>query len=258
MAKLTFLGSGGDIFSVGKGVLSSGGVLLEIDNNLFLIDPGVGTIRAAKNAGVNLRRVVGVLVTSSGLHHCHDLPAVLAVMSHEGFDPHGVVLAPSSVVSGYDGSPPLLHPSYARFAEKVVAVGRSTQRVGINSVEIKILPAVSVDESAVGFQIVGSSERISFTGDTGLSEEVMQAHMGASTLVCNLALPAGESDKYHLSEVDVARLAEVVNPRILVITHFSVKILRKDPRSVGRDLSTATSARVVVAEDGLELNTLLG
>ncbi len=256
MSKLTFLGTGGDVFTVGRGILGSGGIILELDGNQFHIDPGVGSIKAAKNAGIKLRRSVGILVSSAHLNHSHDLPAVLSAMSYGGLDPHGVVLAAKSVVEGFNNNPPVLSPHYAGFAERVLSL-INIPRGGINSVDIRILPAKHTDPFAVGFQLISGDERISFTGDTGFSEDIVAAHKGATTLVCNLSLPEDESDPFRLSVVDVARLAELINPKVLVITHFSQKILRLDPRDIGRGLSTSVPCHVVVAEDGMELDPRL-
>ena len=47
-AKIIFLGTGGDSIVVGKQLRASGGIILQIDDNQFHIDPGPGALVRAR------------------------------------------------------------------------------------------------------------------------------------------------------------------------------------------------------------------
>lgn len=251
MAIVTFLGTGGDAYTVGRGLLRAGGVIIELAGDQFHLDPGPGALPAAKEFGIDLRRSVAVLASHNHLNHAHDLNAVLSAMTYGGLDPHGVVLASSSVV---EGPHPRLHPHNARFAEKVLSV-TNAPRVGINDVEITIAPAHHSDSSAVGFILSAAGERVGYTGDTGLVEEVVSAYTGVDTLIVCVSRTDEESSAHHLSPSQVVEFAQAVNPRVLILTHFSQQLLKEGVRNIGREVSQAVDAQVIVASDGGRVDT---
>ena len=251
MAVLTFLGTGGDAYTVGRQLLGAGGIVVELSGNQFHLDPGPGSLQAAKECSIDVRRTVAVLVSHNHLNHAHDLNAVLSAMTYGGLDPRGVVLAADSVVEGLGAR---LHPRDARFAEKVLAVSDSS-RVGINDVDVHITPALHSDSSAVGFVLSSGRERIGYTGDTGLSSEVAEAFVGVDTLIACVSRTDENADVHHLSPSSVVELANTVNPRTLVLTHFDQQLLKRDVRNLGRLVSQQVDCHVVVASDGARVDT---
>ena len=54
-ASITFLGTGQGSFVVGRNMLSSGGIIIQVDDNQFHIDPGPNSLKNAAQYGINLR-----------------------------------------------------------------------------------------------------------------------------------------------------------------------------------------------------------
>ncbi|MDP7476371.1 MAG: hypothetical protein QF655_01925, partial [Candidatus Woesearchaeota archaeon] len=54
-SSIIFLGTGGDSYVVGKQLRASGGIILQINDDQYHIDPGPGALVMAKETGINLR-----------------------------------------------------------------------------------------------------------------------------------------------------------------------------------------------------------
>lgn len=253
MAKITFLGTGGDAYTVGRQLLGAGGIIVEIASNQFHLDPGPGSLPAAKEFGIDLRHNVAVLVSHNHLNHAHDLNAVLSAMTYGGLDPHGVVLASKSVVNSEHSR---LHPHNARFAEKVLSVS-DTPRVGINSVDIRITPTSHSDSTGVGFILSGRGHQIGYTSDTRLTQEVAEAFSGVDTLIVCVSRLDSEDRTQNLSPADVIELVNIAQPKTVVLTHFSQQLLKYGTRRVGREISSEVDAHVIVASDGGSVDTAM-
>ncbi|MDP6600597.1 MAG: MBL fold metallo-hydrolase, partial [Candidatus Woesearchaeota archaeon] len=85
-SSIIFLGTGGDSYVVGKQLRASGGIILQINDDQYHIDPGPGALVMAKETGVNLRANTALFVTHNHLNHCNDINAVIDAMTYGGFD----------------------------------------------------------------------------------------------------------------------------------------------------------------------------
>ncbi len=254
MAHIAFLGTGGDAYTVARQVRGAGGIIIELEGQQFHLDPGPGSLPMAKQMGIDLRKNVALLITHAHLNHAGDANAVLSAMSYGGMDPHGVLIASESVMSGAPGISKAISSFHMRCAERALSLV-GVPRVGINTVNVNILPAVHNDPTAVGFQLVAGKDRISYTGDTGLTREVIEAHRGATVLIACMPLPAEEHSATLLNVEDVIELANEIGPRTLIVTHFGHQLLKQDVRAIGRDISKRVKAHVIMAEDGLTLDS---
>ena len=254
MVKITLLGTGGDAYTIARQIRGSGGIIIEMEGTQLHIDPGPGALPAAKNAGVDLRKTAAILVSNDHLHTAGDLNAVISAMTYDGFDRHGVVLASESVINGRDDIPPMLRPDYADMVERAISL-QGVPRVGINNVTIYITKAEHEDPSAVGFQFVAGKDRVSYTGDTGLTLEVIAAHKGADVLIANMPLPEDELSARRLNVVGVTELVNKINPKTLILTRFGQQLLKQDVRAVGRKMAQKVKCHVIIAEDGVTIDT---
>ena len=83
---IIFLGTGGDAYTVGKGSLSAGGIIIQVNDNQFHIDPGPGSLFMAKQMGINLRGNTAVLASNANIYNSNDINAVIDAMTYSGFD----------------------------------------------------------------------------------------------------------------------------------------------------------------------------
>ena len=72
MARIIFLGTAGSSAVASKQLRSSGGIILQVEDLQFHIDPGPGSLAKAKQFGVNLHNNTAVLVSHAHMNHCND------------------------------------------------------------------------------------------------------------------------------------------------------------------------------------------
>ena len=86
--KITFLGTGGDAFVIGKQIRASGGIILQAEGLQFHIDPGPGALVKAAENGIQGKRFacswIGILRV-----HADDGMGGLLVPSFHGGDANG-------------------------------------------------------------------------------------------------------------------------------------------------------------------------
>ncbi|MFH1510227.1 MAG: MBL fold metallo-hydrolase, partial [Candidatus Woesearchaeota archaeon] len=228
MAKssIVFLGTGGDAIVVGKQVRASGGIVIQLDDHQFHIDPGPGALVRAAQADVNIRETSVVLVSHAHLNHCNDTNAVISAMTYNGLDTQGVLIANQTLVNGNE--PSYLSQYHRNMVERII-VTKDGHKIGIDNVEIHILKADHTDEHAVGFKFFTPNFVLAYGSDTAYSPEIADQYSGSDILVLNVVHPFGTKAKDNLSSDDVIRIVEKIKPQLTVITHFGVKMLQADP-----------------------------
>ena len=77
MANIIFLGTAGSSAVVGKQLRASGGIILQVEELQFHLDPGPGALAKAKEFGVNLHHNTAILVSHNHINHCNDVNVVI-------------------------------------------------------------------------------------------------------------------------------------------------------------------------------------
>ncbi len=257
MPSIIFLGTGGDEFVVGKQIRGSGGIVVQVEGYQFHIDPGPGALVRAHQAGINLRENTAVIVSHAHINHCTDANAVMAAMSHNGFDVNGVLISNMTFAHGSEEAKmlPTLTDFHKNCVERVI-VARPCQRIGIETVEIQTLKAFHKDPGAMGFKLITPKFTMIYSGDTKYDKELIEQYKKSDILVLNVVYPAGADEKEsdNLCFEDALKIIEKTQPKLVVMTHFGKKMLSADPINEARELQKATGVQVLAATDGMSIN----
>ena len=89
MERILFLGTGGDVYTIGKQKRGSGGIIINTENIQFHIDPGSGSLIKAKENEINPRDTTCLIVTSNDINLCNDVNCMIEAMTHNGLDKKG-------------------------------------------------------------------------------------------------------------------------------------------------------------------------
>ncbi|MBD3310231.1 hypothetical protein GF351_03350 [Candidatus Woesearchaeota archaeon] len=249
--KITFLGTGGDSFLIGKQIRASGGIIVQAGDHQLHLDPGPGTLVRAAEYGINLRENTAVLVSSPSILKCNDINAVLDAMSYGGMDINGVLLAASQLVNGTDNESGFLKKKHSKYVERVLAV-RPEQRIGIENVEVRVLKTSA--ENNVGFKVFTPDFVFSYSSATSYEKSIAEQYHKSDILVLDVQLPQEETAENCLSRHDATRIVNLVKPRLTVLTGFSKRMLEADPLYEAREVQKATGCQVVAANDGMVIN----
>ncbi|MGM5484578.1 MAG: MBL fold metallo-hydrolase [Nanobdellota archaeon] len=244
MSRITFLGTGGDSFTIGKQTLNSGGIVIETEKMQFHLDPGPASLLMAKYYDINLRNNVGVLISGEDINLCNDVNAVIDAMTHRGLDRKGVLLANRKAYENY------VTDKHKTYTERSIALD-SGQRVGLNDIEIKTLPTTSDN---IGYKIISSGFTISYSSDTGYKEELIKHYADSDILILNVFSP--EKEKGRLSTDDAIKIASKVKPKVVIITGFGIRMIKSDPLHEARRIQKESGVQTITAKTGMSIDPI--
>ena len=251
------MGTGKDPYVVGKQVRAAGGIVIQINDMQFHIDPGVGAVCQAARCGINLRANTAVLCSHNHIYHCNDINAVIDAMTYSGFDKNGVLIANNTVVNGSYEEKAILAERYKAFLERFIVL-QPNHKAGIGDVEIMAIKTMHKDTDTVGFKFITPEFTLSYSADTKYSKEVVEGYKNSSILILNVPFSRKESakDSMNLCCEDVVKIIEEVKPRLVIITHFGAEMIKADPLYEAREIQKKTNVQVIAAKDGMAINPL--
>lgn len=246
MDQVTFLGTGGARMVMTSQVLSTGGLLLEMNNTLLSIDPGPGAIVHAARLGFDLEKLEGVLLSHRHLDHCGDANVMVEAMTHGGFNRGGLVFAPGQAL--YED------PVILRYLWRYVGGLRTIEEekeytCGKLSFRTSMAHRHS-DAETYGFLFSGESCTLGYIPDTRYFPELSSFYKCDVCIVSTLLMQRGKVD--HLSVPDVIELLKDIAPSTTILTHFGMTMCRTGVDLVAETISQATGRRVIAAKDGMQ------
>ncbi|MBI2208187.1 MBL fold metallo-hydrolase [Candidatus Woesearchaeota archaeon] len=254
-SNIVFLGTGGDSYVVGKQLRASGGIILQIGEDQFHIDPGPGALNMAAQTGINLRANTALLVSHNHINHCNDINVVIDAMTYGGFDKKGVLVANNTSINGAESYTPFLQKYYRDFLERFIVLEEG-KRVGINDVEILALKAKHSEPNALGFKFITPEYTLAYSGDTIYSAEIAAQYDDSNILILNVPYLKREEGKDNLCKEDAIKIISRVKPRLAIITHFGANFLKADPLYEAREIQKETSVQTIAAKDGMIVNPI--
>ncbi len=253
MASVTFLGTGGGSSVVSKQTRSSGGIIIQVEDLQFHLDPGPGALNKAKEYGISSANTTAILVSHNHINHCNDLNALVDAMTHGGIEHRGLVLGSKSVLQGTENSAPFLTRYHMALPEKIIPLEQN-HKIGIDAVEIHALPVEHTDPTAIGFKFFCPKFIVSYTADTAITTELIEALMGTDLLILNVPYPGKKSQGMNLDTDAAIKIISHVRPKMAILTHFGAEMLKVDPLNEAREIQRITGVQTIAAHDGLTIS----
>ena len=254
LAKIIFLGTAGDSAVVSKQLRASGGIVLQIEELQFHLDPGPGALQRAKEFGVNVHHTSAILVSHNNINHCNDVNVIVEAMTHGGIEHRGIVLGCKSVLQGTEEISPYLTKYHQNLVERIIPLERN-HKVGIELVEIHALPAEYTDPTAIGFKFFCPRFTLSYTGATALTPQLFEGLVGTDILVASVPYPGEKAQGQNLDTHSVIKLISQIRPRLAILTHFGLDMIKADPLVEAREVQRITDVQTIAARDGLVISS---
>lgn len=251
MSKIIFLGTSGSSAVTSKQLRSSGGIIIQVEDLQFHLDPGPGALNKAREFGVNANHTCAVLVSHNHLNHCNDLNVVVEAMTHSGLEHRGLILASKSIIQPTEGHP-FLTKYHQQLVERIIPMEKH-HKVAVDEVEIHTVPIQHTDETALGFKLFCPKFTLGYTGDTILSTEILEELMGSDILILNVPFPGNKAEGMNLDTEAATKIIGTVQPRLAILTHFGMEMLKADPMIEAREIQRVTGVQTVAAYDGLTI-----
>ena len=196
-----------------------------------------------------------MLVSHAHLNHSSDINAVIDAMTYSGFDKKGVLIANKTVVNGEEHYTPTLIPYYRDFLERFIVL-QAGQRVGINEVEILALKTKHSEPNTIGFKFFTPYFTLSYSSDTKYFPELIEEYKNSNILILNVPYLKKEEAKDNLCIEDAIKIIKGVNPRLAIIQHFAIDMVKSDPLYQIREIQKATGVQTIAAKDEMVINPL--
>ena len=252
MGFVKFLGTAGARYVVGKQLRYSAGTWIELGGTRFLLDPGPGTLLRCRKSRPPLgpEELDGLILSHKHLDHSTDVNVMLEVMAELGHKgKKGILLAPRDCLEGED---PVVLRYVRRYPERIEILEEGkTFEVGA----IRITPVAHRhgDAETYGILLDSPEGRAGFVVDTGFFPELPRRYQGCDLLVLNVVRLKPTPGIDHLSLPEAMEIIREVRPKLAVLTHFGMTMLRAKPHELARKLTEELGLEVIAADDGLTI-----
>lgn len=246
MDKIKFLGTAGARFVVTKQLRKSGGIWLTIDDVNILIDPGPGCLVNCLSSRPKLdpMSLDGIILTHRHIDHCNDVNIMIEAMTNGGNKKKGIVFAPSDA---FDLDPVVLK-HFRKNVEKIEVL-KEKQVYNIKDISFETPVEHIHGVETFGLNIFGKNNSVSIISDTKYFEG-LESFYNADILVIYVVLKESKKDILHLSLEDVEKIIKGVSPRLCILTHFGMNVIRSKPWIFAEKLSEKLGVEVAAASDG--------
>jgi phosphoribosyl 1,2-cyclic phosphodiesterase len=246
---LKFLGTAGARFVVSTQLRHSGGLVWSLGGATVWVDPGPGAlVRAlASRPKVDPARTDVLVVTHRHLDHAGDATAVVEAMTKGGFGRRGTLLAPRDALEA--------EPVVFRYAQGFVA-RRAFLEEGSRH---ELAPGVVLETplahdhgvETYGYRLTTPGLSAAHVVDTFWLDALPDAYAGVELLVVNTTREKGRDRRYlHLGADDAELLIREIRPKLAVLTHLGMQLVRAPAERIALGISERTGVPTVAARDG--------
>jgi len=250
MNKIKFLGTAGARFVVSKQMRASGGIWISLDGTNLLIDPGPGSLVRclASKPKLNPMDLDGIILTHRHIDHSNDINIMIEAMTNGGFKKKGIIFAPKDAV---DTDPVIL--KYIRDHVEKTEILREKGNYDIVNISFKTPVKHVHGVETYGLNIYGKNDSISIITDTKYFEG-LESFYDCDILIINVVLLDEKDWIQHLSLKDVEKILNKNKPRLCILTHFGMTILKNKPWEIAEKLSKKFNIKVIAARDGMNID----
>lgn len=249
MNRVIFLGTGGARLVVFQQIRASGGMWMELDGTTLLVDPGPGSLVKMRTRKEKLdpRNIDAIVLSHGHLDHSADLNIVIEAMTHGGFSKKGLVLLPRQAMEE-----PGLVLDYLRGFVNGFAIMEEGGNYDIGNIalETPLRHTHGVETYGVNFKAKGLT--LSYISDSRYSERLSEVYTG-SVLIINV-VRAKPSNLDHLCLDEARSIISQAKPRLAVLTHFGMSVIKARPWVVAEEMTSETGTEVIAARDGMTLD----
>ncbi len=243
--EIIFLGTGGARFVIAKQLRATGGIFFRIGGNNLLVDPGPESYYRFLTylPKFNPEDIDAIILTHKHIDHSADVNVYLDVLTQGGFKKNGILVAPGDAF----GKGGVVFEYLLDFLKevKIIKPGFDMKFNGLK-IQFPIKHEHRVD--TYGFKLSYNNYSISYIVDTKFFPELINAYRADIIILSLLKLEPSEID--HLSVSDCEQIILGIMPKIAIITHFGMTIIRNGPWNIARQLKEKTGINVLAAEDG--------
>lgn len=250
MDGIIFLGTAGARIVVSKQIRASGGIWLSLEGTNTSLDPGPGALVRCRSRKEKLdpAKLDAIVLSHKHLDHSADVNVMIEAMTDGGFKKRGLLFAPEDALTG----DPVILRYVREYVDKVVILEENGE-YAVGAIKLSCpVRHIHGDVETYGFNFRTPDHTISYVADTRFFSQLLGYYRGDVLIINVLRLEPSPLD--HLCVDDVRRIVGGVKPRVAILTHFGMTLLRAKPWEVAARLSEETGVRVIAARDGMSFD----
>jgi phosphoribosyl 1,2-cyclic phosphodiesterase len=192
----------------------------------------------------------GILLTHKHLDHSGDVNVMIEAMTEGGFKKRGILFAPEDAI---EEDPVVL--KYVRGYVERVEILREHGEYRLGEISFSTGPKHHHRVETYGLNMKTSPHTISWITDTRFFPELLTLYQGDIFIIHVVRLkPIGDEPIDHLSIEDVKTILKKRRPRLTVLTHFGMTMIKAKPWVVAAELEKELGLKVIAASDGMTLD----
>ncbi len=252
MSFIKFLGTAGARFVVLRQLRASGGLWLSMDKTNLYIDPGPGALVRCLSSKPRLDPAIldGIILTHKHLDHSNDVNTMIEAMTDGGFKKRGVLFAPRDAL---EEDPVVLR--YVRDYVAKIEILKENSEYQIGGIQFSTAKRHQHRVETYGLNFKTSPHTLSIISDTKFFPELPELYRGEILVIHVVRLkPIGDEPIDHLSIEDVKTILKKSKPRLTLLTHFGMTMVRAKPWVVAEELEKELGRKVIAARDGMQID----
>lgn len=248
MSSVTFLGTGGGRMVVLNQMRKSGGFWLKIDSANILHDPGPGSLLMMHQLGLRPRDLDAIILSHRHIDHSNDVNVVTEAMTGGGFTPRGHLIAPSDCLYS--------DPVILQYVRPFVEINEIKKGMEIIIKDINMMFPVENMHPVETYGVIHTCKtwRLGYIPDTEYFPGLAEAYKGVDYLIVNVVRMTTDKRIRHLNMDEASKLIGMIKPKMALLTHFGLQVLKSSPELQAKLISEETGVKVIAAQDGMTVD----
>jgi ribonuclease BN (tRNA processing enzyme) len=253
MSEVTFLGTAGGRMVVTSQLRKSGGFWLTLSGKNILVDPGPGSLMRSVELGLKPSRLDCIILSHKHIDHSNDVNIMIEAMSGGSFRPRGMLLAPADALEGDDPVVLRYVRTYIRNNVQILEPGFKCSLDGVTTEVAVRMTHADVESYGLKFTF-DNGKTLGYVTDTKYFQGLPEAFKGCDYLIVNMVRMTHDARFEHLLPEDVIRLLKVAKPRLVILNHFGMQVVKARPEAVAQRIEKESKVRTIAAADGMQFS----
>lgn len=247
---IKFLGTAGARFVVIRQLRASGGIWISYNGTNILIDPGPGSIVrcATSKPKLDPGKLDGIILTHRHLDHSSDINVMIEAITDGGFKKRGVLFAPADALE----LEPVVWKHTRGLLEKIEFL-KENNSYSIGEIKFSVPKRQIHPVETYGLKFNFDNQSVSFITDTHYYPQI-EDYYKADIVIIYVVFYEPRMGVDHLSLPDAETIIEKMKPRLSILTHFGMTMLKEKPHLIAEVLTNKLNTEVIAAYDGMRLD----
>ena len=222
-SKISILGTTSEISALNNN-RTSAGIIIEVDNNQIVLDPGIGTITQSSQLLIDLKKTTLVLVSNTDVSYCNDINALI----ENAKNIH--LICPKELLK-HDES--ILTLTHAKNLKIISVTNDEIKQTNVKNIDIE---AQYNKSDAVSYKITTTKYVLGYITKAKYSKQFVESFKDSNILIINFTEIVHEKNSKYLDIEEITELIKEINPELVVLNGFSKKIIDMDPLDLSRKI----------------------